>query len=107
MFSVGVAAPWGCISGREAEYNGDVERSDGSACGSVTVTYQSSLDRTAGLQTSHVSRQGFSQSVTFRRGPPAAALTTTPSQRAAPLPSVNTSTEYSRRQGVGVVANLR
>ena len=51
-----------------------------------------------------LSRQGFSQSVTFRRGPPAAALTTTPSQRAAPLPSVNTSTEYSHRQGVGVVA---
>jgi len=55
----------------------------------VGVEYMHYTDtRTTGLETSVV------QSVIqFRRGPPRAL--TTPSQRTAPLPSVNTSTEYS------------
>ena len=40
----------------------------------------------------HATNQSVSQSVSSRSRP---ALTTPPSQRTAPLPSVNTSTEYS------------
>ena len=65
------------------------------------------VESRAGLQSSDLSGQSsearvsaVSGSVSQSGGPP--ALTTPPSQRAAPLPSVNTSTEYSRRHGVWV-----
>ena len=84
---------------------GDVERSDGSACGSVSILVES---RRRDFR--RLSRQGFSQSVTFRRGPPAAAHTTKSLHHRlkgrlhSPRSTQVLSTRKSHRQGVRVVA---
>ena len=107
VFSVGVVAPWGCTSGRGSEYSETWSGATGvhARCGSVSILVES---RRRDFR--RLSRQGFSQSVTFRRGPPAAALTTKSLHHRlkgrlhSPRSTQVLSTRKSHRQGVRVVA---